>query len=56
MSILYRSPDVNAKQIAQGIRIEDTVSMIVFSIGVQGYKVSGQRRTANFCVLVGSYR
>lgn len=36
VSFLYRSPDVNPKQIAQGIRVEDIAPMSVVSIGVQG--------------------
>jgi len=36
VSFLYRRPDVDPKQIAQGIRVEDTPPMTVVSIGVQG--------------------
>ena len=36
VSFLYRNPDVNPQQIAQGIRVEDTAPMTVLSIGVQG--------------------
>ena len=36
VSFLYRSPNVNPKQIAQGIRVQDTAPMTVLSIGVQG--------------------
>lgn len=36
VSFLYRSTDTQPQQVAQGIEIEDTPSMTVVSVGVQG--------------------
>ena len=36
VSFLYRSKDIHPQQVAQGIKLEDHVPMMVVSIGIQG--------------------